>query len=512
MNNDEPLLLGVDAGLTNTKAAVFDADGTELAVASRPSPNIDAGPDRVERDVNEFWAVTCAVLREVIDDPAVDASRVGGVGVAGHGHGLYALDEEGEAVVAITSLDSRAADVVEAWDDAGLTAKVQSMTGYEPFVADPLSLLGWLQRESPETYAAIDRILFSKDYLKYRLTDEVSTDEMEASVFFDLERDEYSTAVFETLGLDDCVDALPPLVPSWEVCGEVTAEAATETGLEAGTPVASGLHDIGATALGAGAHRPGQGTLIVGTWGQSIYLTNDYRNGFETEGITRRFLRDGWLQYRGTRSAAAAVDWFLDECCGDWDDLAEGRDRYEYANEQVDAVPLGSNGLLFLPYLRGSTDHPNARGSFVGLTEDHTRPELLRAIYEGVALSLSTRLLDLSRDGLSGVRLGGGGAKSAVWAQMFADVLAEDVVVPAGDETGARGVAICAGLAIGLYDDHAEAVERTVTAERHHQPDEESAASYRSIRDAFQTAVDSHVAVWEKLKQVRDERETNERD
>lgn len=503
MDPTDSLLVGIDAGLTNIKAAVFDADGRELAVAARSSPNVDAGPDRVERDGDEFWAVTCDVVEEVTDSPDVDADRIVGVGVAGHGHGLYALDADGSLVrPGITSLDSRATDVVDAWDDAGLCSEVQSITGYEPFVADPLSLLGWLKREEPAAYDAIDRILFCKDYLKYRLTGEVSTDETEASVFFDLARDEYSAAVFELLGLDDCVDALPPVVPSWEVCGEVTPAAAERTGLDAGTPVASGLHDVGAVALGAGAHRPGQGTLIVGTWGQSIYLTDDLAQSFETDGLTRRFLRDGWLRYRGTRSAAAAADWFLDECCSDWT-AERDVDRYARANERVDEVPVGSNGLVFLPYLRGSTDHPNARGSFVGLTEDHTRAEMLRAIYEGVALSLSTRLLELAGDdGLTDVRLGGGGAKSAVWSQLFADVLGERVVVPAGEEMGARGVAICAGLAVDLYDDHAAAVERTVDPDRRYRPDEARTASYRAIRDLFETAVDQHVAVWEKLKRV----------
>ena len=512
---DEPLLLGVDAGLTNTKAAVFDADGHELAVATRPSPNVDAGPDRVERDMDAFWALTCEVVEEAVAAPGVDADRIAGVGVAGHGHGLYALDAEGDPVRdGITSLDSRAADVVDEWDEAGLSAAVKSITGYEPFVADPLSLLGWLRREEPDAYAAIDRLLFCKDYLKYRLTGEVCTDEMEASVFFDVERGKYSTEVFERLGLDDCVGALPEIVPSWEPCGEVTAEAAEATGLAAGTPVASGLHDVGAVALGAGAHRTGDATLIVGTWGQSIVLVDEPRAGGETGGLSRRFLRDGWLRYRGTRSAAASLDWFLDECCRDWDDVADddGVDRYAYANERVAGVPPGANGLVFLPSLRGSTDDPNARGGFVGLTEDHTRAEMVRAIYEGVALSLSGRLRELAggRE-LSTVRLGGGGAKSPVWSELFADALAASVVVPAGEETGARGVAICAGLAAGVYDDHATAVDRTVSIDRRHEPDEARTATYDTVREAFETVVDANATVWETLKQVAREGQTNER-
>jgi sugar (pentulose or hexulose) kinase len=508
MNANETLLLGVDAGLTNVKASVFDADGRELAVAVRPTPNDRPARDRVERTLPTFWSVACETIREVVDALDADAEYIAGVGVAGHGHGLYALDADGDPVRAgITSLDSRAADVVETWREEGRLAAVRDRLGYEPFVADPLSILGWMRREEPDAYAAVDRILFCKDYLKYRLTDVVCTDEMEASVFFDVEQEAYSEAAFEALGLEDRFDALPDVVPSWEACGEVTPEAAAETGLAAGTSVASGLHDVGAVALGAGAFRPGQGTLIVGTWGQSIYVAEEPDVRSDGSGLNRRFLRDSWLRYRGTRSAAACVDWFVDECCRDWrESSASDAAFYERLNERVANVPPGSNGLVFLPYLRGSTDAPNARGGFVGLTDDHGRPEMLRSIYEGVALSSTDRLSELTAaDELTDVRLGGGGAKSRVWSQLFADVLDERVTVATGEETGARGVAICAGIAAGVYDDHEAAVGRTVDVERRHDPSPGRAESYRNVREAFRTAVRGTAATWEKLKAIEEE-------
>ncbi|SFG86479.1 L-xylulokinase [Halopelagius inordinatus] len=508
---DERLLLGVDAGLTNVKAAVFDAEGRERAVAVRPTPNERPEPNRVERDLSAFFRVTCETIREAVGSPDVDADRIAGVGIAGHGHGLYALDEAGDPIRdGITSLDSRASDVVASWREDGRLEEVRDEIGYEPFVADPLSLLGWMKREEPDAYDDIDRILSCKDYLKYRLTDVVCTDEMEASVFYDVSRETYSETAFEILGLEDRFDALPDVVPSWETCGEVTAEASEKTGLPVGTPVASGLHDVGAVALGAGAFRTGQATLIVGTWGQSIYVTDDPDPG--SEGLSRRFLRDSWLRYRGTRSAAAAVDWFTDEYCGDWRDAADSEAAfYDRLNDSVADVPIGSNGLLFLPYLRGSTDDPDARGGFVGLTAEHGRPEMLRSIYEGVALSSIDRLRELTAGKrLTDVRLGGGGAKSRVWSQMFADVLGEQVVVPSGEETGARGVAICAGIAAGLYEDHETAVERTVGVARRHDPTEARTEAYRSVRDAFRTTVSGTEATWEKLKAIEQENQTDD--
>lgn len=512
-SNDEPLLLGVDAGLTNVKAAVFGAGGREQAVAVRPTPNERPGPGRVERDLSTFWSVTCETIREVVESPDVDPEHIEGVGISGHGHGLYALDEHGEPVRdGITSLDSRAAEVVQSWREEGISDAMREITGYEPFVADPLSILGWIRKEEPDVYASIDQLLFCKDYLKYRLTDVVCTDEMEASVFYDIEREAYSENLFEMLSLEEHFDNLPPIVPSWEACGEVTPDAAVETGLKPGTPVASGLHDVGAVALGSGAFRPGQGVLIVGTWGQSIYVSDELLTGSDVGGLSRRFLRNSWLQYRGTRSAAAAVDWFSQECCRDWLASAPSEPEfYNRLNDQIENVPVGSNGLLFLPNLQGSTDNPNERGGFIGLTIEHGRSDMLRSIYEGVALSISDRLSELTAGKeLDDVRLGGGGAKSSVWSQMFADILGEQVVVPMGEEAGSRGVAICAGIATGLYDDQEAAVEQTVGVERRHDPVLARTNEYRKVHDAFRMAADGTAATWEKLKSIEREIQTDD--
>lgn len=509
---DDPLLLGVDAGLTNVKTAVFDTEGRERVVAVRQTPNQRPQSDRVERNLSAFWNVTCETIQEATEDSSVVVADIIGVGVSGHGHGLYALDEYGNPVRdGITSLDSRAKDIVQVWEDSGQSEAMREITGYKPFVADPLSILGWIQQEEPETYDAIDQLLFCKDYLKYRLTDVVCTDEMEASVFYDIDREEYSTELFDILGLEDCAVTLPPIVQSENICGEVTTEAAEETGLKPGTPVASGLHDVGAVALGSGAFQPGQGSLIVGTWGQSIYVSAAPNAG-DHNGISRRYLEDSWLQYRGTRSAAAAVDWFTEECCRDWQDEATSDAAfYEKLNEAVEQTPIGSNGLVFLPHLQGSTDDPNERGSFVGLTIEHDRGSMLRSIYEGVSLSLSDRLLDLSsKKGLTDIRLGGGGSKSAVWSQIFADTLGEQVVVADGQEAGARGVAICAGLAVDLYDDVESAVGRVIGVKRKHDPTPSHIDRYQVVNEAFRLAHEGTAPTWEKLKSLERETQTND--
>lgn len=495
-------LLGIDAGLTNVKAVVFDDAGNERAAAVRSPDNEYPAPDHVERDLDELWDAVSGAVAEALETPGVDPGDVDGVGVTAHGHGLYLLDADGDPVRnGIKSTDSRAVDVVDEWEREGLLAEVAEITGYEPFVADPLSILGWLRREEPDSYDDVAHVLFCKDYLKYRLAGEICTDEMEASVFYDVDDAAYSAELFELLGLEECYDALPDVVPSWEVCGEVTERAAAETGLDPGTPVASGLHDIGATALGAGVFEQGQAMLIVGTWGQSIVVRDEPRPG--VGGITRRFLSDRWLTYKGNRSAASCVDWFVDECCTDWQAEADERgvSPYRIYDERVGEVPAGAGGVVFHPYLYGSTDNPNARGGFYGLGKNHTKAHMLRAIYEGVAVTQCERLRELDPDGaLVDARIGGGGAKSEMWTQLFADVFGDRIRVPAGTEFGARGAGICAGVATGVYADHADAVDRTVAVARAHDPKPERVERYREVRDVFEAALDDIAPTWERLR------------
>ncbi|WP_242695525.1 FGGY-family carbohydrate kinase [Halomontanus rarus] len=480
----ERLLVGIDAGLTNVKAAAFDLEGREIAVSSLATPGVSPAPDREEQRHDDLWETVADVVRRLLRQDAVDPTAVAGVGVAGHGHGLYALDADGEPPRrGIKSTDSRAAEIVDDWKSDGTLEAVRERLGWEPFGADPLSLLAWVKREEPETYAAIDRVLFCKDVVRHRLTGRVCTDEMEASVFPDSGGTDASD-VFGELGLEACADVLAPVVPSTESCGTITAEAAAKTGLPAGVPVATGLHDVGACAFGAGATRPGSGVVIVGTWGQSIGVRQSPAPATEP-GLSRRYL-DGWLTYRGNRSAAACVDWFVEECCSDWQREAteRGLDEYALYDEKVADVSPGSDGVLFLPYLRGSVANPNARGGFYGLRMDHTKAHMLRAIYEGVAITQCDALRELvpPRD-LVEIRLTGGGARSDVWCEIFADVLDARVSTPDSTEVGARGAALCAGVAVGCYEDATEAADRAVGVGTEYVPSR--AAQYRPVRDRF---------------------------
>lgn len=504
MSEPAPVLVGIDAGLTNVTVTAFDDDGTGLASASRQTPTVETGSDREEQDHDRLWETVCGTVADVVEDGSVSAEAIAGVGVAGHGHGLYGLDSAGRPACGIKSTDSRAIDAIaELRPDAH--EEVVERLGWEPFGADPLSLLVWLREHEPATYERIETVLFSKDVLTHRLTGELSTDPTEASVFYGPEP-EYDRELFDVLGIEQAFSALPPVSSSTEACGSVTATAAERTGLPEGAPVATGLHDVAACTLGAGIVRPGDGLIILGTWGQSVAVLDAPEDG--NEGLPRRYL-DGWLRYKGIRSGAACVEWFTETCGGDWRRQADERDvsPYEIYEEAVAGVEPGANGLVFHPFLKGSTDDPNSAGGFYGLRLEHTGAHMLRAIYEGVAITQTSALDSIASD-LETIRLTGGGARSETWAQMFADIAALPVAIPDERETGALGAALCGGTAAGVYPDVETAVDRAVGTARRHERAPGTEERYRTVRTAFFQAVEGMKRPWETLKTVAEERRT----
>ncbi|MEF8884775.1 MAG: FGGY family carbohydrate kinase [Haloarculaceae archaeon] len=488
----EPLLLGVDAGLTNVTAVVYDRSGTALATATAATPGHSPAPGHDEQDHDALWATAVEVVGDALGVQAVDPAAVEGVGVAGHGHGLYALDADGEPVCGVKSTDDRAAELLEDWRADGRLDRAADRLGWRPFGADPYSLLGWFDRERPAVADRIDTLLFSKDVLTHRLTGARTTDTMDGSALVPPAGGVRS--VLDVLGLGEYESAVPERVESTATTGTVTAEAAAATGLPEGVPVAAGLHDVGACALGAGVTDPGQATVILGTWGQSVVVTDGPDEG--TGGLPRRYL-DGWLRYRGIRAGAACLDWFVDEFGEQWREAARERDvdPYEVYERRAASVPAGANGVLFHPYLDGSTDDPAASGGFYGLGLETTREELLRAVYDGVATALALGVREFDRP-VSDLRIGGGGARSSLWTDAFANLFDDTVRVPAAEEVGARGAAVCGGVAAGVYESATAAVDETVTVERTHDPDPATVERYRRLAEAYEQARERMGPAW----------------
>jgi L-xylulokinase len=412
------LFVGLDLGSTVAKAAVFDRHGRAVAVASRRMAVQSPRPGWVERDAVESWRACATVLRRVA---AGRAGKIAAISITGCGNGAVFLDEGNEPVRAgILSSDTRAVEFV------GRDRRRTRQTGYPGQTA---SLLRWLRVCEPRTARRLRRILFWKDFIRLQITGVACTDftDAGASGLLDVKTRRWLTA--------DPV--LPSLRESLASAGVVQPAAARATGLRPGTPVFTGCIDCEAGALGSGVRAAGEFSLIAGTWSinQTFMRRLPAKAGLFLCNPSVDPCR--WLWLEGSPTSAVNFDWAVR--------LLLGRDDFVRASQLAEQAQ--AEDLLFLPHV------PTGRGVFLGLRASHSRGDLLRAVMTGVAFAHRVHVERLKAAGAAGTRfrLAGGATQSALWCQIFADVLGRPVEVPRGVEIGALGAALCAGVGVGAW-------------------------------------------------------------
>lgn len=448
-------LLGIDNGLTVTKAVVFDEQGKALSVARRRLPQAMPRPRFIERNMDELWRETAAAIREALELSSRAASDIAAVAATAHGDGIYLLDRDLRPLGnGILSLDSRANEIVSAWDESGVSAQALAISGQQPHASAPSALLAWMKAHEPERFARIAHVLACKDWLRYCLTDEMGTDLTEASTSFtDVATQRFSQDALRVYGLEEISHTLPPVSLPHEVVGTVTKATAALTGLSAGTPVVAGIHDVVASALGVGGYASDTMAIIAGTYSINEIVSDAPATD------PRWFCRNGiahgqWNNMSISPASATNYDWFLDTLCAVERETADAERRsihIEMARE-IEATFERPSTLLFHPYLFGSPQGATASASFLGLRGWHNRGDMLRAVIEGVAFNHRVHV-DALRERFAPrqARLTGGISRNPVFAQMFADALNLPVTVVQTEEPAAWGAALCAGAGVGLF-------------------------------------------------------------
>jgi len=487
-------LLGIDSGGTVTKAVLYDLAGHEVAAGSAGSRASTPHPRWVERDMDEAWDACADAIRQAIGN--VDPGDIAAVGLAGHNDGLYLVDATLRPVrPAILASDTRAEDVLDAWQASGVQAAAVPLIGQRPYGASPVALLAWLAKHEPSTLDSARWMLFCKDWLRLQLTGEVGTDATEASCSFTSVRSAaagkaaYDDAILDLFDLRQVAGKRPPMYGSTEIVGAVTGAAAAATGLRVGTPVACGAHDVDAAAVGLGAVAPGELSIGAGTFSINQVVSTDLHVDYRWQ--ARAFLQPGQMLNMSTSPASAStLDWFVRRLVG--------VDSFDFVGDEVGAVLDDPSQLLFLPYLYGSPMLPHATGGFLGLQGWHTRAHLLRALMEGVVCNhrLHIDALASAFELSPVVRATGGGMRSPVWRQMFADGLGRTVEVPDTDEAGARGAAVLAGIGVGHYRDLSEAISATVRVSATHRPDPERVTAFNGVYQRFTAAISALTPLW----------------
>jgi L-xylulokinase len=492
------LVLGLDCGLTVTKAVLFDETGRPQATASARVPQESPEPRWVERDVDALWAASAEAIRSVLE--GVDPRDVAGVGVTAHGDGLYLLDANGRPTRAgILSLDTRAHEITERWEAEGRFGRMLEVVGQIPGPLSPAALLTWVAENEPDVFERSQWALPCKDVVKLRLTGEVCTDPTEASTSFcDVRTQAYTEEALAVYGLEDCAGMLAPVVGCTEAAGEITAEAARQTGLLQGTPVVSGLHDVDACAIGIGCLEPGQLAMIAGT--ASINEVISDQPIVDERWFCRNFVRPGqWMNMSLSLASAVNLEWFVQRLCrADYEAAAaRGEDPFAFVEREVAAVVEDPGDVLFLPFLYGSPHGAAASGSFLGMRGWHDRGHLLRAVLEGVAFNHRTHV-DALRDsfGISEGRLTGGAARSRRWAQIFADTLGLTVLLTDAEESGALGTAMCAAVGTGMHDTLEEAAAASVRVVDRLEPQESQSERLEAGYARYRKAIDALGSLW----------------
>lgn len=502
----QPYLLGIDNGGTVAKAAVFTRDGREVAVAATKSDSLSPQPGWVEFDAEQLWRATASSVRQVLAQAGIDPHAIAAVACTGHGNGLYLVDAAGAPVrPAIYSTDARAEAIVQRWRADGVDQQVLPKTMQALWPGQPNALLAWLQEHEPDALRRACWVLMCKDFIRLRLTGTARAEltDMSGTSLLNVATADYDPEILAAFGIGAQQGKLPPLCLAAEVCGTVTAAAAAQTGLAAGTPVAGGLFDVDACAVSSALTDESQLGMVLGTWGINQYVSPTPVTGGRVFMTTRYCIPGFYLMIEGSATSASNLEWFLAQFFPAEIRAAEaqGQDVYAQVNRLVAETQPQDTGLLFCPFLYGSNMAPEATGTLLGLRDRYQRGHVLRAIYEGVVFGHLTHVERLLRVRAmpERIRASGGAARSDVWMQILADVFQRPVEVPAGTELGALGAALCAAVAVGLYPDYPAACHGMVRFARTFTPDPARGVWYQSKYRRYQRFLEVMEPVWQEL-------------
>ncbi|MBI3652976.1 MAG: xylulokinase [Acidobacteria bacterium] len=450
------LLLGIDVGTGGTRAIVINQQGEVLASASADHAAF-ASPQTgwAEQEPQDWWRACGEAVRTVLSSPHIRAAEICGVGLSGQMHGAILLDER-YAVVrpALLWCDQRTDAQCRAITEKIGQQRLIELTCNPALTGFTLPKLLWVRDTEPEMWQTVRSVLLPKDYVRFKLTGERATDVTDASgtLMFDVIKRQWSQAMLDAAELDERL--LPKVFESSDITGYISAEGAAMTGLQPGTPVVAGAGDQAAGAVGLGIVRPGTVSATIGTSGVVFAATD--KPALDRLGRVHTFchaMPERWHVMGVTQAAGLSLRWFRDHFGAGVDD---GRDAYERLSEEAAKVATGADFVLWTPYLMGErTPHldPYVRASLVGLTAHHSRAHIIRAILEGVAFSLrdTFEIFAEMKVPVETVRLGGGGARSALWRQIQADVYNQTVELVEAEEGAAYGAALLAGVGCQLW-------------------------------------------------------------
>ena len=504
-------LMGVDLGTMGTKSGLFDTEGALIAQAYEESKLIYPRPGWVEQEPEDIYGSALRTIRECLEKSGVAPGDIAGIAFDGQMSGIGTVDEKWDTPTVYDSwLDTRCRDYITRMKEH--QRKIIALTGGPPTFSHGAKILWW-KHEQPEVWEQIAKFVVPGGYVAGRMAGLKAGDAfidrtyLHFSCFSDTAAAEWSE---ELLGLFEVDGAkLPRIVDPWHVIGEVTEAAARETGLRVGTPIAAGCGDQAAGMLGAAMVEPGLVFDVAGT--ASVFavcvdqFVADEDNG--TLFTAHLAIPDLYYTLAYINGGGLNLRWFRDELAGHEKEQAEvaGENIYQVLDQLAGDVPPGSDQLIFGPHLGGRVcpSDANTRGLFLGLNWAHTKAHMYRAILEGVAYEYAY-YMDIVREllpelAVQETRVIGGGARSALWNQIKADVLGVPYRNLDREEFAVLGSAILAGHAVGVFDDLATTAQRFTQTTTRTEPNMQIHAGYRPLVDEYVRLFDLTKPVFDSL-------------
>jgi xylulokinase/erythritol kinase/L-xylulokinase len=487
----EKVILTLDLGTSHLKAGLFTPTGTLVGSASRPSRLLRPHPTWCEQDLSTLYADVVACLGACLANAGVSARAVIGLALTGQGDGTRLIAADGSPVrPAILWQDARATAIVQHWWKTGAATAVAEITGSALSASHQTAQLAWLIAHEPHSIRAASHVLYAKDWLFYLLTGVLGTDQSDAShTYLDFRTRQTSPETLRILDLEAVAHLLPPVLVGAETVAPLCDPAAAQIGLPVGLPVVLAPFDLVAELIAVGGVEAGVGCSVMGTAG--IHQVSVAAEGVlpsYTGEITYIPGNDGLIRFVPTMLAMPNIDYWTAML---YPEVLHkvGAARWEDLEQHLAAVPPGAEGVLYVPFLSPSGErspyfNPEARAQFTGMTLNHRREHLLRAVYEGVVLAAAYSYRHLPRY-TPPLHLTGGGASSPILAQIFADMMG--VPVSAHHRAGAalRGALAVAGVRLGIYPDLRTAAHLLEPTHSAYAPDLAAHQQYSALQNQY---------------------------
>ena len=509
-------LVGVDLGTMGTKAGIVDIDGNLIAEAYEESKLYYPRPGWVEQDMDEIYGSAVRTIRQCMAQSEIDPGQVAGIAFDGQMAGIGSVGPDWDSPTGYDSwLDTRCGPYIPRLKEH--EQQIIALTGGPPTISHGAKVLWW-KHERPDVYQRIARFVQPGGYVAGRLAglkgDQAFVDRtyIHFSCFSDTQAGKWSNDLLAAFDVEE--DRLPHIVNSWDIIGHVTADAAAASGLMAGTPIAAGCGDQAAGMLGAAMVSPGLVFDVAGT--ASVFAVVVDRFAADQ---THRTLFTAHTAVPGLYYTLAYINggglnlrWFRDEIAADEKAAADARGEniYQVLDRMAADVPPGADRLLFLPHLGGRVcpGEPNTRGLFIGLSWNHHKAHLYRAMLEALGYEYAYYLKivrSLLRDlPVRETRVIGGGARSKLLNQIKADILGVPYVTLNREEFAVLGSAILAGYAVGVFPDLADTAQRFTQITGRIEPNMEHHATYQHFAELYASLFDVTRPVFDSLAAIPD--------